>query len=157
MSNNFVESLIGAVVLLVAGFFLAFGYSRTAGGTLNGYPLRAKFASVGSLDVGSDVRISGIKVGTVTKLSLDPKTYEAVVQMKVSDGIKLSTDSTATVASQGLLGGNYVNLQTGADEEMLRPGDTIINTQSATDLMGMIGKAIFSVANKSKDEKTHSQ
>ncbi|MGY8985893.1 MAG: outer membrane lipid asymmetry maintenance protein MlaD, partial [Sphingomonadales bacterium] len=116
------------------------------------YEFIAVFDSVDGLDVGSDVRISGIKVGTVIEQSLDIETFEAVVHFKINSGLKLSTDSSATIASEGLLGGNYLSISTGAMDEFLEPGGTIEFTQGSVNLMDLIGQAIYSV---SDDEKTY--
>ena len=144
MSGNLVETLIGAVVLLVAGVFLAFAYTHTDAGAVSGYPLVAKFDRVDGLTVGADVKMSGIKIGTVTSQTLDPKTYQAVVHMNIAAQYKLPDDSTARVATESLLGGNYLELQPGGSPDMLAAGDQIEYTQGSVDLMGLIGQAIFS-------------
>lgn len=144
MSGNLVETLIGALVLVVAAAFLTFAYSHTNAGSISGYELSAKFNRVDGLTVGSDVKMSGIKVGTVTAQSLDPKTYQAVVRMSIASQYKIPDDSTARVATESLLGGNYLELQPGGSPDMLSPGDQIEYTQGSVDLMGLIGQAIFS-------------
>ncbi|HKJ73287.1 MAG TPA: outer membrane lipid asymmetry maintenance protein MlaD [Alphaproteobacteria bacterium] len=144
MSGNLVETLIGAVVLLVAGVFLAFAYTHTDAGAVSGYPLVAKFDRVDGLTVGADVKMSGIKIGTVTSQTLDPKTYQAVVHMNIAAQYKIPDDSTARVATESLLGGNYLELQPGGSPDMLAAGDQIEYTQGSVDLMGLIGQAIFS-------------
>jgi phospholipid/cholesterol/gamma-HCH transport system substrate-binding protein len=144
MGGNAVETLIGAVVLAVAGIFLFFAYSNAGVGTERGYQLNALFDRVDGLNVGSDVRLSGIKVGSVTAAALDPKTFRAKVTFTVHDEVVLPDDSAAKIASQGLLGGNYLQLDPGGSDTNLAPGGTIKYTQGAVDLMGLIGQAVFS-------------
>ncbi len=143
MSGNLVESLIGAVVLLVAGWFLVFAYERTDVPMNGGYSLQAHFDSVSGLTIGSDVRIAGIKIGTVTKQALDPKSYQAVITFTVKGDVELSTDTAAAVTSEGLLGGNYLAILPGGMDEYLVDGDIIEETQDAVDLMGLIGKFMY--------------
>jgi phospholipid/cholesterol/gamma-HCH transport system substrate-binding protein len=146
MGNNLVETLIGAVVVAVAGVFLVFAYStagmRSAGG---GYEISAKFDKVDGLNVGADVRMSGIKVGTVTAQSLDPQTYQAVVRFTVASTYQLPADSTARIASEGLLGGNYLALEPGGAADMIKAGGQIQYTQGAVSLLDLLGKAIYSL------------
>jgi len=153
MSGNLVETLIGAVVLLVAGVFLAFAYTHTDAGAVSGYPLVAKFDRVDGLSVGSDVKMSGIKIGTVTSQTLDPETYQAVVDMNIASQYKIPEDSTARVATESLLGGNYLELQPGGSPDMLASGGQIEYTQGSVDLMGLIGQAIFSTGSSGKKKE----
>ena len=143
MGGNPVESVIGAVVLLVAGGFLAFAYSNTDIGAIKGYPLYARFDRIDGLTIGADVRMSGIKIGTVTGERLDPQTYDAVVTLSVASSIQLPDDTATKIASEGLLGGNYLSVQPGGSEDMLAPGDEIQYTQGSIDLMSLIGQALF--------------
>lgn len=150
--NNLVESLIGAIVLIVAGSFFWFTYDRTDMASVDGYELVAVFESVDGLDVGSDVKISGIKVGTVLKQFLDTESFEAIVHFTVKKGLMLPTDSSATISSEGLLGGNYLSLTSGGLDEYLEAGDQIEFTQGSVDLMDLIGQAIYSVTDDDKSE-----
>lgn len=144
MSSNLVESLIGALVLLVAGWFLVFAYERTDVGTGDGYRLTARFDRIDGIGIGSDVRMAGIKVGTVVATRLDAVSYQAIVTFSVDDALELPTDTAAAITSEGLLGGTYMNLLPGGMEEMLIDGDEIEETQDAVDLLGLIGKFIYS-------------
>lgn len=150
MATNLVETLIGAVVVAVAGVFLFFAYS-TAGVSSagSGYELVARFDKVDGLNVGADVRMSGIKIGTVTAQSLDPQTYQAVVRFSVASTYKLPSDSTARIASEGLLGGNYLALEPGGAADMLKAGGSIQYTQGAVSLLDLLGKAIYSLGSPS--------
>ena len=148
MGRNLVETLIGAVVLGVAVIFLVFAYSRGGLKTVEGYSLIGKFDRIDGLAEGSDVRMSGIKIGTVTRQEIDPRTYLAVVTMSIKPEIKLPTDSSAQVASDGLLGHKYLSLQAGAAEEMLKPGAEIEHTQGSVDIVSLVGRLIFSQTGK---------
>ena len=145
--RNWAEVLVGAVVLLVAAAFLAYAISHSGRTPAGGYQLYARFDGIGALTVGSDVRMAGVKVGSVDSTSLDPKTYQAVVGFTVANDVKLPKDSSATIATEGLLGGDYLSLSPGGDEAMLRPGQTITITQGAINIEELLGKFIFSASN----------
>ena len=149
------ETLTGALVLVVALVFLAYAVAhsgRTAGA---GYPLQARFDHIDGLAVGGDVRIAGVKIGTVTDERIDPKTFDAIVTMSVRDDIRLPKDTGASITSESLLGGKYISLSPGGDEMDLKPNQTITVTQSSVSLEELLGKFIFSVTslNGSKDAK----
>ncbi len=144
MGGNLVETLIGGVVLVVAAFFLFFAYSTAGVSGPNGYPLVAKFDRVDGLSVGADVRLSGIKIGTVTEETLDTDTFMAIVRFSVDSNIKLPTDTSAKIASEGLLGGNYLAIEPGGAEKNIEPGGEVKYTQGSVDIMSLIGQAIFS-------------
>jgi phospholipid/cholesterol/gamma-HCH transport system substrate-binding protein len=139
------EIAAGAVVLLVAAGFLFYAVANTGRGAVGGYTLHAAFDNVGGISPGADVRIAGLKVGSVSGLSIDPKSYQAVATFTVQSDIKLSADSSATIATGGLLGGNFVSLSPGGDEKTLADGGTITITQSAVNLEDLLGKFIFNV------------
>jgi phospholipid/cholesterol/gamma-HCH transport system substrate-binding protein len=140
MSSNLVESIIGALVLAVAGWFLLFAYERSEAGVGDGYSLVARFDRIDGLNVGSDVRLSGIKIGTVLDQTLDTETYQAVVKFSVAPGVELPLDTAAAISSASLLGGSYLSLLPGGEDEVLTEGDEIEETQDAVDLVGLIGK-----------------
>lgn len=144
MGKNLIETIMGAVVLVVAVLFVMFVYDQRTVSAGDGYQLRAAFDDVSGIGTGSEVRIGGIKVGTVVKLSLQDDTYRPMLAMQVRKGVKLPTDSSAAIVSESLLGGKYVSLQPGADDAMLATGDEIRYTQSAVNLEEMIGKFMFS-------------
>ena len=144
MSRNHLETLLGAVVLIVAVGFLAFAYNSSQIEQNDGYELIARFDKVDGLEPGSDVRISGIKVGSVLDQTLDPETYRAEVRFTLRDDVRLPADTSAAVVSNGLLGGKYLALVPGGDIEMLEPGDEVTLTQSAVNLEDLIGHMIFS-------------
>jgi len=149
--RNMIETVMGAVVLVVAAMFLAFAYSHSSLRAVSGYEVLARFDRVDGVSAGTDVRISGIKIGTVTDQRLDPDRYLAVVRMSIDPKIKLPTDTVAEVASEGLLGGRYLALIPGGETEMIKPGGEIKFTQSPVDLVQMLGKFMFSGPDQSKD------
>lgn len=143
MTRNPIETIMGAVVLVVAGLFLAFAYSTADLRTVEGYEVTAAFSKVGGLDTGSDVRISGIKVGTVVAQALDPQTYQAVVTMSIRPDVRLPADSRASVASDGLLGGKFLKLEPGNAEETLADGGAISQVVDYQSLEDLVGEIIF--------------
>ncbi|MEP3246068.1 MAG: outer membrane lipid asymmetry maintenance protein MlaD [Sneathiella sp.] len=145
MGNNIVETIIGGVVLAFATIFLIFAY-RTADLNTNGDGLNlvARFDKVDGLQVGSDVRMSGIKVGTVVSQVLDTETYQAIIGISLREQLAIPEDTGAKIAAESLLGGSYLDLQPGGAEDMLEDGDEITFTQSSVSLMDLIGQAIFS-------------
>ncbi|MFV3073189.1 outer membrane lipid asymmetry maintenance protein MlaD [Niveispirillum fermenti] len=144
MRRNVIETVLGAVVLLVAGFFLFFAYTSSSVRAISGYPLEARFSSTGGLSAGADVRISGVKVGTVTQQYLDKQTYQAVIRMEIDSNVQLPRDTSASIASESLLGGRYLQLDPGGEDDWLKPGDMIEYTQSAVNLEELLGRFIFS-------------
>lgn len=144
MTRNLLETLLGAIVLAVAIGFLVFAYNTSQVQQSGGYELIARFDKVDGLERGSDVRISGIKVGTVLDQTLDPETYRAEVRFSLREDIRLPADTSAAVVSNGLLGGKYLALVPGGDIEMLEPGDEVTLTQSAVNLEDLVGHMIFS-------------
>lgn len=145
MRGNMIETLIGAIVLAAAAIFLLFAYSAAnlRGGV--GYDLTASFNKIGGIKIGSDVRVSGVSVGTVTDLVLDPATFKAEVTITIGEEFSFSDDTTAAVASEGLLGGNYLDLVPGGSPNLLVAGDNIEFTQDSVDIVQLLGRFIFSV------------
>lgn len=151
MGKNLVETVMGAVVLAVAIGFVAIAYTVGDLKTIEGYSLISKFDRVDGLVVGADVRMSGIKVGTVVKQELDPETYLAVVTINVKSEIKLPRDTSAQISSDGLLGDKYLSLQAGAEDDMLKPGQEIEYTQGSVDIVSLVGRMMFSQTGEKKD------
>ncbi len=143
MSRSLVETLLGAVVLAVAIGFIVFAYTRSGVATVSGYEVSAAFSRVDGITNGSDVRIGGIKVGSVIGRELEPETYRAVLRMSIDETVALPTDSTAAVVSEGLIGGKFIDLQPGAEEELIADGGRIHYTQSTLLLEELIGKFAF--------------
>ncbi len=144
MARNAVETLMGVVVLTVATGFGVFVYNSSEVNQSNQYELTARFDSVDGIGTGSDIRIGGVKVGVVQGLHLDPKTYQAVIELGIQPEIQLPEDTTVAIVSAGLLGSKYVNLSPGGSDTMLKEGDEISYTQSSVNLEELIGKFMFS-------------
>ncbi len=155
MTRSIVETLLGAIVLAVAGYFLFFSYSTAhVAGDGNGYSIYADFAGVGGLKAGDSVQISGVKVGKVSGVELAPETYLARVHIDLNSQLQLPSDTAALISSESLLGGRYLSLEPGADEEMLKPGGRIQYTQAPQNLEQLLGQFIFSMQSEKKDEKS---
>ena len=143
MKRNPIETILGAVVLVAAGMFLVFAYSIADLKAVTGYPITATFLKVGGLERGSDVRISGIDVGTVTGQTLNPTTFQAQVTMSIEPGVTLPTDTEASIVSDGLLGGKYVNLVPGSAGERIAAGGVIAKTRDYQSLEDLVSQIIF--------------
>ena len=143
MGRNVLETVLGAVVLAVAGFFLVFVYTQANLGTVKGYEIGASFADLGGLEDGGDVRINGIKVGTVLSQHIDPQSFDAMIRMSISPTVRIPADTVATVDSDGLLGGKYVRLIPGHSRTMIDPGGSITHTRNYRSLEQMVGDIIF--------------
>lgn len=152
MANNAIETVMGAVVLAVAGGFLYFAYNNSNVKHIDGYEVNADFSNITGIAVGSDVRIGGIKIGVVEGLDLDPKTYQAVAHLRVRDDVKLPKDSSAAVQSAGLLGDKFITIEPGGDEALMKNGDSIAMTQSSVSIEEMIGKFVFSGGGADKSD-----
>jgi phospholipid/cholesterol/gamma-HCH transport system substrate-binding protein len=138
--NNVAETLIGAVVIAVAVGFLVFAYLRTGSGSLSGYEVNARLPKADGLSVGTDVRLAGIKIGTVTDLTLDPKSYLVTVHMSIRNDIKLPVDSSVLVTQAGFLGGQYLSITPGGDDKMMARGAFFENAQGSIDVMGLVNR-----------------
>lgn len=143
MQNNTVETLVGAIVVIVAAAFLFFAYTTTGSGSVSGYDVKARFAAADGVASGTDVRLHGIKIGTVTGLVLDPKTYQAVADLSIQNGILLPDDSSIRITSSGLLGSSYLAVQPGGSDKMLHSGGEITNTQGSVDFISLIARAMY--------------
>lgn len=143
MGRNIVETIVGAIVLVVAAAFVFYAFANSDRSGSDGYEITARFGRIDGLKRGADVTLSGVKVGTVTAIDLDTKTYQAVVRMALSSGLQLSDDTNAKIISESLLGGMVVVLEPGADTKMLKSGGEITNTQDAISLTELIAKFMF--------------
>jgi len=144
MQKNILETVMGAVVLIVALGFLAFAYEGSQMKVEAGYVISGKFGNASGISLGSDVRIGGIKIGVVSGMDLDPNTYEAVVSMQIRQNTKLPKDSSAAIVSSGLLGEKFIQITPGSDDKMLADGGKVQFTQSSVSLEELIGKFMFS-------------
>ncbi|GJL85831.1 MAG: outer membrane lipid asymmetry maintenance protein MlaD [Micavibrio sp.] len=146
MKRSVVETVLGAVVLLVAGIFLVFSYDKgNVGVGSGGYEITADFSSIGGLAAGDAVQISGVKVGTVKSVDLLPDSYLARVHMNIDSNFPLPTDTAALISSESLLGGLYLALEPGAEEALIPSGGRIQYTQAPQNLEQLLGQFIFSM------------
>lgn len=154
MQNHTFETLVGAVVIAIALVFAYYAYSRASTSGVGGYEISARFNRVDGIAVGSDVVLSGIKVGTVSQLELDSKTFDAIVHLSLAQNVKLPDDSSIKITSSGLLGNSYLSIEPGGSDKDIPPGGRIVNTQGSIDLIGLLGKFMFS--SESSSSKTPS-
>ena len=146
MGRNLIETVMGAAVVAVAVVFVVLAYSSASVSAVEGYTVDARFNRVDGLNVGSDVRLGGIKIGSVASLSLDTQTFQAVVTLGIAQDVELPTDSSARILSEGLLGGSYIDIQPGGDIETLAEGGRIEYTQDPVNLVDLLGRFVFSVS-----------
>jgi phospholipid/cholesterol/gamma-HCH transport system substrate-binding protein len=152
-SRGIAETLTGAVVLLIAAGFLAFALAHSGRSASSGYQLHAQFDHVDGLSPGADVRIAGVKVGSVLDMRVENKNFLADVTLSVRDDIHLPTDTAAEVTSESLLGGKYINLSPGGASTEIAKGGMITVTQSSISLEQLLGKFIFSAASLTDKSK----
>jgi len=149
--ENIGEALVGLLVVLFAIWFVWFAWQKTGGGAkANAIHVTALFPNSTGVNVGSEVRVAGMKVGTVADQILDPQSYQVKMVLALDPAVKLPADSSAAITSEGILGATFVSLIPGGDPVPLKEGDTIADTQGAMDLMSMVGQFI----NKSGDSKS---
>ena len=145
MAENRAEILAGAAVLAAAVAFLAYAMGGSSlGSTAGSYPLTASFRSVEGIKAGTDVRLAGVKVGTITTLTLNPTTFFADATIEMDAGILLPDDSAILISSEGLLGGNYVEVMPGGSPDNLAPGAEIEDTQGSVSLISLLMKFVSS-------------
>ena len=143
MRYSLVEILLGAVVLFMAIGFLTLGM-QSVNNQKDGYRISLIFGSTAGLKNGDDVKISGINVGKITKLELNPEDYNAKVYIIINNDIKIPDDSSAKITSSSLLGGNFLDIVPGSSEQNLNPSDIIYDTTDPVSFTDMLGKVIFS-------------
>jgi len=144
MQRSVVETIMGGVVLVIAVAFLVYVFGQSGlSSSAGGYDVNAEFDDASGIRAGSEVRISGVKVGTVASQSLDPKSYFAEVRMTIRDGVELPTDTSAKISADGLLGGAYISLSPGGSSDNIQAGGTITSTQGALNIVDLIGRFVF--------------
>ena len=143
VANNTAEVLVGGVVLAAAiGFAVYAGQVAGLRGNVDSYPLTASFRSLEGVGVGTDVRLAGVKVGTVTEGALNPETFRADTVVAVDAGIQIPDDSAIVISSEGLLGGNFVEIMPGGSPFSFENGDEITDTQGAVSLISLLLKFV---------------
>ncbi len=147
------DILVGAAVLIAGGAFMV--YAFTGGGLSGpqGYPILAGFGQVDGLAVGSEVRISGVPVGEVSKLEIEPATLKAVVTMMIDDDVKLPLDTGALIVQVGLLGSKFVKLDPGGEEDMLAPGEEFEFVQDSVIIIELLQKVVDDVESKRRPKE----
>ena len=143
MQRNSAETVMGAVVLIVAGLFLYFFITTAQIQTVQGYSVSARFGNIGGLQAGSDVRISGIAVGSVLDRSIDPETYEAVVTLSIRPDVKIPEDSIVGIGSGGFIGGAHVTIQPGQSAKFIGGGRELASSVDYKSLEEQVGEVIF--------------
>ncbi|MEE8431002.1 MAG: outer membrane lipid asymmetry maintenance protein MlaD [Candidatus Desulfatibia sp.] len=145
MNKSSVETAVGIFVLIgiicVGYLTIRLGKMEWFGG--DHYSVSAQFQSISGLNIGASVEVAGVQIGKVDSISLDKEEMVAVVKMKIQKGVVLTDDVIASIKTAGLIGDKYINLTPGGSDEILKPGDTIIETESAMDLEELISKYVF--------------
>ena len=147
MKKSPIETVLGVLVVLVAFFFVRFAADKIDARPQQGYELAAVFSKSGGLESGNDVRINGIKVGSVVGLELTPE-YTAKVLLNIREGVKIPQDTTAVVASDGLMGSIFVRLDPGKAKEFLKAGDRIAKVKDFRSLEDVVSEVIFLATGK---------
>jgi phospholipid/cholesterol/gamma-HCH transport system substrate-binding protein len=155
MRESLFETLIGFLVVAVAAIFLVFSLQqRSDAAPSDSYELHAKFNRIDGISTGSDVRMAGVKVGTVSGVSLDPKTYKAVVTFTMKNGVQVPDDSTAQVLSDGLLGGAYLGIMVGGSFDYIPEGGNVEFTRGSVDLLTVLSEVASSAASNNSGSET---
>ena len=157
MAKNLLETLLGAVVLVVAGMFVVFAYSTASVRPVRGYEVVAKFDRVEGVNIGTDVKMSGIKIGTVIDQRLDTTTFVAVLRMSIDSKIKLPADTSAQISTEGLLGGTFVALVPGGEDKTIPPGGEIKFTESSMNIGQLVRHFIYGTGPKPGEQKPESK
>lgn len=143
MATQNTEIAVGGVVFAAAlGFVFYMGQVAGFGAGSGGYELTASFRSIEGVQVGTDVRLAGVKIGSVTDISLNPETFRADASISVLDGVALPDDTAIVIASEGLLGGNFVEVLPGGSPFNLEAGDEILDTQGSVSLISLLLKFV---------------
>ena len=148
MRSNVFEAFIGGLVVILAAAFLFYGFSITKSNDGDNYTIYATFNRVDGIQIGSDVRLSGIKIGTVSEQSLDQTNYEAKLSLVINKTVKIPDDSSAKITMDGLLGGSYISIEPGGSLNYILESQEILFTQGSIDLIGLVGQTLFSVEEK---------
>lgn len=143
MGQKLIETIMGAVVLLVAGYFLVFAYTHADLREVKGYSVVVHLGNAAGVDRGADVRINGIKVGTVSSMGLDNQTFTSVVTLAIRDDIRLPDDTVVGISSDGLLGGKYISLEPGKSSNLILANGTLTKTKDFKSIEEMVGDLIF--------------
>jgi phospholipid/cholesterol/gamma-HCH transport system substrate-binding protein len=149
MKSNTLETLVGAAIVAVALGFFMFAYKTAGlgGHAGGGMHISAEFDNIDGVNIGSDVRVAGVKVGSVVGQGLNPKSYQARIDMVVQPDLQLADDTSAKITAEGLLGAKFVSLEPGGSETKITDGGVLSYTQGAVDIWSIISQAMFSKSN----------
>ena len=143
ISKNMVETVVGAIVLGIAIIFAVFLWRFSDVGFGTGqYTVDAKFRSAEGITVGTDVRLAGVKIGSVSNLSLDPQTFQAIAQLSIKPEYQMPDDSAAIISSEGLLGGSFIEILPGGSYELMVDGSEFSETQGAVSFISLLMKFV---------------
>lgn len=156
MKQSKLELLVGIFVLVGLAAITYLSVKLGTGSFLSGetYQIEARFANAGGLSSGGSVLVGGVPVGRIEGIRVDPSDYSAIVTLSVLSGLKLPTDSMASIKTTGLIGDKYIAISPGADEAYLAPGSRITMTESSVDIESLIGKMAFGSLEKEKANET---
>ena len=138
MRKNGLETLVGILVVAAVAGFLFFAYTSRESASINGYDLEAGFNSADGIAAGTDIFLHGVKVGTVSSMGLDARTFHPVVHLSIRENVRIPSDSSVKITTPGLLGGSYLAIQPGNSGRMLAGGATIRTIQGSAGLSGLI-------------------
>lgn len=151
MNHNPIEVIVGGVVLAACFAFAVYAAQSTGLSERSGsYELSASFRSLEGVSVGTDVRLAGVKVGAVTGVQLNPETYRADTRFSIEDAIGIPDDSAIIISSEGLLGGNFVEIVPGGSPFNFEPGDEMEDTQGAVSLIQLLVRFVAGTATDSE-------
>ena len=155
MRRNMIETVMGGVVLLVAVAFVVFAFrsASLSNAGRDGYHVTVEFSDASGLNAGTDVRMAGVKIGTVVDQRLNPDTYFAEVTLGISEAVRLPSDTSARIIPDGLLGGNYVALEPGGADDYIAHGGKILYAQGSINVVDLLGRFIFSAADAASEKK----
>ena len=143
MRESLFEALVGVVVVAVAGFFLVFSLSqRSDASTGDSYDLIAKFDRADGVSPGTDVRVAGVKVGTVRSVKLDQTTFKAEATLAIKKDVQIPEESAAQIQSDSLLGGSYIHIQISGMPDNMQPGSKFEYTRGSMDILGILLEAV---------------
>lgn len=151
-SRNLREIIAGALTLAVLGALFAFSYTVDSR-VRHGYSLEASFTSVDGISENAPVWLSGVKIGTVSKMRLDPEFMQAILTLRINKGIKLPDDSSVAVVSQGLLGGKYLMISPGGSPDMLKDGDSFQYVQNSVIIENLLQQIVQMAERKAAERK----
>lgn len=150
MQHSIFETLIGAAIIGLAVFFVVLTSASTGKHAINGYSIQASFDRIDGVMAGTDVKISGVKIGSVKATEMNTENYRAKVTLNIKQGLKLPADSSAEVVSESLLGGKYISIVPGLDSESIKPGGEITMTSSSVNFESLISKFLFESSQNSR-------